>query len=82
MAVVPSRPRSREAFSWDFARSVSASVGARDIRVHSRSVKWIQSSMFMRLDVSIMTTSNLGSDLLLGDHVDTPETSVRVRSRE
>ena len=52
MAVVPSSERRRDALSWLLARSTSTSLGAMDMRVHSRSVMCAISSMFIRFSVT------------------------------
>lgn len=66
------------------ARSTSAMVGLIDIRVHSLRVKWVRSSTFMMLRKrsARYNKKERGMGRLFRNEVDTPETSVRVRSRK
>lgn len=52
LAVVPSKERRIDAFSWALARSTSASVTLYERRDHSRSVKWTRSSIRVSLSVT------------------------------
>ena len=85
MALVPSRTSNCAALVCDLARSTSATVGETDIRVHSRRVKCNKSSTLLKLKVSTkvgMCTMCTKRNVLLGDQVDTPETSVGVVCEE